>query len=214
VKSFFHHRFVSQERNDVSMKKYWIILLIIILFTLGFIGGIYVYQKNKTQDSNIVEKTKLATNVVVQKEPTKEVNIISTSTKEETVSPNATILKKEYYKGCDHLVRDLSDVSEMLVNKTKSEVENYYPEWEVDSFSNSEITIYQEKEGFCPQHYLIKEHNGVLGIYTIAQNGTITFKQDTQIQTMYLPEVDLQRVREGIEAIGDTQLNTVLEDFE
>ena len=214
MKSFFHHRFVSQERNDVSMKKYWIILLIIILFTLGFIGGIYVYQKNKTQDSNIVEKTKLATNVVVQKEPTKEVNIISTSTKEETVSPNATILKKEYYKGCDHLVRDLSDVSEMLVNKTKSEVENYYPEWEVDSFSNSEITIYQEKEGFCPQHYLIKEHNGVLGIYTIAQNGTITFKQDTQIQTMYLPEVDLQRVREGIEAIGDTQLNTVLEDFE
>ena len=205
---------MSQERNDVSMKKYWIILLIIILFTLGFIGGIYVYQKNKTQDSNIVEKTKLATNVVVQKEPTKEVNIISTSTKEETVSPNATILKKEYYKGCDHLVRDLSDVSEMLVNKTKSEVENYYPEWEVDSFSNSEITIYQEKEGFCPQHYLIKEHNGVLGIYTIAQNGTITFKQDTQIQTMYLPEVDLQRVREGIEAIGDTQLNTVLEDFE
>lgn len=31
---------------------------------------------------------------------------------------------------------------------------------------------------------------------------------------MYLPDEDLEKVREGIQAIGDEELHSVLEDFE
>ena len=31
---------------------------------------------------------------------------------------------------------------------------------------------------------------------------------------MYLPEADLEKVKQGIEAVGNMELNSALEDFE
>lgn len=192
------------------MRKLWIIALAILLLTIGIVFGIYFFNRNETQDSNTNNKQLAIENI----ENKVEENVISTSAIEKRTSPNATILKKQYFTGCDHLIKTSVDIPEELVNKTKQEVQNYYLGWTVDSFSEKEITIYQEKKGICNQHYLVKEHNGVLGIYTLDENGNATLKEDTEIQTMYLPEIDLQRVKQGIEAVGDMALNTVLEDFE
>lgn len=191
------------------MRKEWIIILIIILLLIGILAGIYVYKNNQTQEGNIIESRQLAAEENIEIN-----NVIYTSAKEEVVSPNATILEKQYFTGCDHLIKTMKNIPEELVNKTREDVEKYYIGWDVDSFSEKEITIYQEKEGFCNQHYLVKEHDGVLGIYTMDENGKLTLKEDTEIQTMYLPEIDLEKVKQGIEAIGDAALNSVLEDFE
>ena len=187
------------------MKKGWIIALAVFLLLIGVAVGISVYNKGKTDEINIVENKRLADEVE---------NIIYTSTTEEKISPNAKILKKRYFIGCDHLLKETEEVPEELINKNKSETEKYYKGWDVDSFSSNEVTIYKQEEGFCDQHYLIKEHNGVLGIYTIDENGKLQIKEDTEIQTRYLTDVDLEKVKTGIEAIGNTELNSVLEDFE
>lgn len=191
------------------MRKGWIITLIIFLLLIGILAGIYVYKNNQTQESNIIESKQLATEENIEVN-----NVVYTSAKEERISPNATVLEKQYFTGCDHLVKTMKDIPQELVNKTKEDVERYYIGWDVDSFSEKEITVYQEKDGFCNQHYLVKEHNGVLGIYTIDENGQLTLKEDTEIQTMYLPDIDLEKAKQGIEAIGDAALNSVLEDFE
>ncbi len=187
------------------MRKGWIIGLAIFLLIVGMALGFYVYNNNKTEDINIINDKKLAE---------EENNIIYTAVIEEKVSPNAKVLQKIYFTGCDHLLKETQDVPETLVNKTEEEVKKYYKDWTIDSFSPNEIIIYKEQSGFCAQHYLIKEHNGVLGIYTIDENGKITLKEDTEIQTMYLPEADLEKVKQGIEAVGNMELNSVLEDFE
>lgn len=193
------------------MRKIWIIALVILLLIIGIVSGIYFYNNNnKTQDSNTDNK-QLATDNIENKV---EENVISTSATEKRISPNATVLEKQYFTGCDHLIKTVKDIPEELVNKTKEEVQNYYIGWSIDDFSDKEIIIYQEKGGFCNQHYLVKEHNGVLGIYTLDEKGIATLKEDTQIQTMYLTKTDLEKVKQGIEAIGDMALNTVLEDFE
>lgn len=192
------------------MRKTWIVAIIILLLVIGIVSGIYFYNNNKTQDSNTNNRQLAIDNT----ENKTEENVISTSVIEKKVSPNATVIEKQYFTGCDHLIKTAKDIPEELINKTKEEVQNYYIGWSIDDFSEKEITIYQEKEGFCDQHYLVKEHNGVLGIYTLDKNGNATLKEDTEIQTMYLPEIDLERVKKGIEAIGDMALNTVLEDFE
>ena len=63
-------------------------------------------------------------------------------------------------------------------------------------------------------HYVVREHGEVLGIYTTDETGEETWKEDTDIATRYLTEEDLIKVQEGIKAIGDDQLHSVLEDFE
>lgn len=77
-----------------------------------------------------------------------------------------------------------------------------------------QLLYIKKKNGFCDQHYLIKEHNNVLAVYTIDENGDVAFKKDTEISTMYLPENDLENFKQGIEVIGDTELNSFLSDFE
>lgn len=195
------------------MRKWWLIaIVIIILFTVGAVAGFYVYQKNNTQDSNMLEHKQLAVEEKIHNEQLE--NLITTSSSEKIISPNCMLIQKQYFKGCDHIIRNVEDIDEKYINCSQQEFEKDYKDWKIEEFTNNQITMYQEKEGFCNRHYIIKEHNGVLAIYTIDETGKENWKEDTEIQTIYLPEEDLVKIRQGIEAIGDTELHSTLEDFE
>lgn len=195
------------------MKKSWIIVIIsILLFVLGIILGIYDYQKSKAKDSNIPQSTQLAEENYINEQ--EEKNVLETLSAEEKISPNCNMIEKQYFKGCDHLIRTVKEIPEECINDTKEEIEKRYKDWKVEEFSSNQIIIYQEKEGFCGQHYMIKEIGEVIGIYSIDEKGVETLKQETEIQTMYLPEEDLEKLRQGIEVIGDTELYSAIEDFE
>ena len=196
------------------MKKSWIIIVIsIVLLILGILLGIYDYQKARAKDSNIPQNIQLAEKGEYINEEKKQ-NLVETLSTEEKVSPNCSIVQKEYFKGCDHLIRTVKEVPEECINNTKEQIEKRYKEWKIEEFSSNQITIYQEKEGFCGQHYKIKEHEGTIRIYRVDETGKETLDQDTEIQTMYLPEEDLEKLRQGIEVIGNTELYSTIEDFE
>ncbi len=200
------------------MRKGWIVAIIIIcslLFTVGVGIGVYIYEKGKSQDSNILNDKQLAsqevkdnTNVSVEND------VISTSVTEIKLSPNCTIVEKQYFKGCDHLIKEIKEIPTNWINYTEEQIKQQYSDWTLESFTNNQVIIYKEQEGFCPQHYIIREHNGLLGIYTINESGEETLKEDTDISTRYLPEEDLEKVKEGIKATGDDQLHNILGDFE
>lgn len=198
------------------MRKGWIITIIIatiILFAIGVIIGIYAYQKDKVHDSNMISR-QLAEQEQSQTENSIGNDVVSTSVAEVKLSPNCTIVEKQYFKGCDHIIKNIKEIPEEWTNMTEEEIKAQYPDWTLESFSNNQIIVSQEKEGYCGQHYVVREHEGVLAIYTLDENGVETWKEDTEIATMYLTEEDLEKVKEGIKAIGDDQLHTILEDFE
>ena len=60
----------------------------------------------------------------------------------------------------------------------------------------------------------MKNHYGVIGIYTLDENGKEVFKEDTEISTKYLPESDIELLNEGVKIIGKTKLIEFLEDYE
>ncbi len=174
--------------------------------------GVYVYNKENAKDSNITTK-KLA----VQEQNLQEsenTDSISTSVLEAKISPNCTIVEKKYYKGCDHLIKEIKEIPIDWINWTEEQIKEQYPDWEIESFSNNQIILSQEKEGFCPKHYVVRVHGDVLGIYILDEEGKETWKEDTEISTQYLPEEDLEKLQSGIKTVGDDKLHTVLEDFE
>lgn len=190
------------------MKK-GIIITICVLFLLG-IGIVFalIQSNNETKGTELEERTELASNTF------NEVNTIETSTRETKISPNAKIIKKEYYEKCDHLKRNVEEIPQGLINKKEEDVEKMYSDWKIEGYSPSEIVIYKEYDGICDEHYIVKEHNGVLRIYRLNTNEDEVFVKDTEIQTQYLPEIDILKLKEGIVAIGQAELNSVLEDFE
>ena len=193
------------------MRNSWAILLVImviLLFALGVMMGIYFYGSDNTEDTNLL-------NVQLAEESILENNVtVSTSLTEEKVSPNCTIVEKQYFTGCDHLIKDIKEIPEDWINMTEEQILEQYPDWTLESFTNNQIIVSQEKEGYCGEHYVIRTHDDVIGIYTLDENGKETLKEDTDIPTMYLTEEDLEILNKGIQAIGENQLHQVLEDYE
>ena len=198
------------------MDKKWIICIIITII-VGVIGGIVlsIFLNNnddELQGTDLIGHTELADEN--NTELNNNFNTIETSNTEDKISPNAILIKKEYFKACDHLIREVEDIPEELINGTQEDVEKMYSDWEIEDYNNNEITLYKEENGNCGEHYFVQDHYGVIGIYTVNENDEKTLKEDTEISTKYLPEADLEKLQEGIEIVGKTKLVEFLEDYE
>ena len=139
---------------------------------------------------------------------------IPTSIVNTNISPNAIIIEKRYYKDCDHLIREVIDIPEELVNKTETEVKKRYSSWKLEGYSPTEIVFSKEFDGFCDEHYIVKENNGYISIYTEDKEGVQKLKENTEISTIYLPEQDLEKLSVGISIVGKMNLYSFLEDYE
>jgi len=89
-----------------------------------------------------------------------------------------------------------------------------FKEWEVQKFTERQIVLYKEIDGFCNEHYILKEKNGKIAIFKIDRNNNQTFLKNTEIAIQYLPEEDLKSIQKGIIIYTKKELNKVIEDFE
>lgn len=121
------------------MRKGWIIALALFLLIMGVVLGVSVYNKNKTDQINTVQDKKLAE---------ENTATIYTASIEEKVSPNAKILQKVYYTGCDHLLKDTVDVPEQLINKSREDVQNYYKNGRLTVFHQEKLLFIKKKVVF------------------------------------------------------------------
>lgn len=196
------------------MRKFWIIMIIIVvLLVLGGSIGIYIYNLKNTSNKNSVKAKELADELkktLVEEEQ----NTVSTSSKNIKISHNSIVVKNTLYKICNHEIRQTEAIPVELVNKEEKDIQQYYKDWEIKKYSPTEVVLYREKDEYCDKHYVLRENNGVIAIYKIDDNNKETLRENTQIQTKYLPEIDLIKLKSGIYAIGEEELNSILEDFE
>lgn len=192
------------------MKKWIIISLIILIAIIGIITGILLFKNNDTSEYKVKTHEKLAS----ENDVNLNIQIIKTSGSEEKVSPNALVIYQKYYEKCNHTVTEKQNTTEQTVNKTEKEIKDIFKNWELKKFSSQEIILYKEEEGICKEHYVLREKDGFIAIYTIDENDKETLKQITDIVTNYLPETDIYELEKGIKLIGNEQLNSTLEDYE
>lgn len=198
-------------------KKWMVCIIIAIILRLSMGIGLAIYSSNnngETEGIDIESDKKLAEEDTISNLKNNDANSVETVSTENTISPNAIIIEKVYYEGCDHLIRKTVDIPETLVNKTEEEIKKQYSDWKLEEYSPTQITLYKTVIGNCGEHYYVQEHNGVIGIYTMDEYGVKTLKEDTEIVTQYLPEADLQKLKAGVEIIGHTKLVEFLEDYE
>lgn len=192
-------------------KKYIITLLVIITIIVGVVVGILLSGRNKTHNFEPETKSQLAKNTQILQN---EIQIIETANTEIKTSPNCLFTFQTYYKECKHTINEKQDIPKQDVNQTEEELQEKYRDFVIKEFSPNEVTFYEEKEGICNEHYIIKDNNGYVSIYTIDSFGKEILKETTEIVTMYLPESDKQSLKEGIKANGREELNALIEDYE
>ena len=76
--------------------------------------------------------------------------------------------------------------------------------------------LYQEKEGECGEHYLLKDREGKIVIYKILNEDLQNLEEieETDIYTEYLTDTDKLNIEKGIRVNGKQELNQLIEDFE
>ena len=197
------------------MKKYTITAFILMGLSFGFVTGIYIYRikeiDNKEiamQDEPIEDECTYITESGLSDE------LISASSQEEKTSPNCMITLKRYYQKCGHLIETKEKIEDVNVNLTEKELKERFPDWEIQRFTETEITLYKEVNDYCNEHYVLKEKDGNIAIYKLDENKKEELINITDIPTKYLEDEDLEKIKEGIFINTKKELNKTLEDFE
>ncbi|MCI8345098.1 MAG: hypothetical protein HFJ42_03885 [Clostridia bacterium] len=194
-------------------KGYLISIIGIIIFAILVTIGVIIY-KNANSNLEQKEATYIQTNHIEENLVNSNIELVTTTSEEEKVSPNCLFIFKVYYKECEHITIEKETASEVMVNKTREDLESIYKDWNIVTFRNDEVLFYKEQEGICNEHYMLKELEGCIAIYSVNEEEKETLKEKTAIITTYLPEEDVNRLKEGIRVDGTDKLNKALEDYE
>lgn len=195
------------------MRNFLLTVTVIAIFLVSFICGYYIYKEH-TEDKLPNKLTSKISETTGENSGNTFSPSLLTSTIEQKISPNATIVIKKHYTNCGHTTKDYAEIPAEFVNLKEEELKDILTEWEIKGFSPDEIVIYKEIEGICNEHYIIREKDGNVAIYTIDENEKEKLSELTEISTNYLTEHDKAELQKGIRANGKEELNSILEDFE
>lgn len=200
------------------MNKTIVTMISIVVIIAAIFTAIAIFNPKRDGDTEKIE-TEIAEEEILddctdEYEEMEYENTIKANTQEEKTSPNCSLTTKTYYQKCGHTKSEYANLPQDLVNLAKSEIQEKYQEYEIESFSSNEVILYQEKEGECGEHYMVKDKEGMVIVYQILEDGSQKELETTGITTEYLTENDKINIRNGIQVNGKQELNQLIEDFE
>lgn len=207
------------------MKNLMLFCLAIVLFSVGIILGAelnsvgneaQLAQENKKIDSiqdNVIKNVQASQKVEdnQQKENEEVQAVTATKTK---ISPYATLKIEKFFKGCAHTTVNIIDIPKELVNMTEEELQAKYEKWEIRKFEEREIYLYREIDANCSDHFVIKEDDGKVAVFSQITARNMQYIEDTNIDFESLREDDKALLQAGVEIYGREELSSFIEDFE
>lgn len=139
---------------------------------------------------------------------------MQTASIEEKISLNTKLFLEKNYQDCKHTVKTEIELPPEMVNLTKEELIEQYPDWTVKEFSKEKIVLYRLCDGLCDEHFLITDESGVVVVYRLDEEYNKNLYEKTDIYTEYLTEEDIERLNEGIYVYTVSDLNSELENME
>lgn len=197
----------------MNNKKYIVynLLTIIILSVIVVILVLGLDKEQIEQETHIVGEK-------VSDECTEEgmysENEIVTSSTELKLSPNASLVIVKNYDSCGHTTKEYAEILPEMVNRNQEEIEQMYPNFTIQSFDKNELIVEKNENGFCGEHYILRDDNGTVIVNSVDENNKETLYERTSISTKYLTQTDIINLKDGIRVYGKENLNSLIEDYE
>lgn len=139
---------------------------------------------------------------------------MQTASIEEKILPTTKLYLEKKYQDCKHTTKTEIELPVEMVNLTKEELEEKYPDWTIKEFSKDEVVLYRLASGLCNEHFVITDETGVVVVYRLDEEYNKSLYEKTDIYTEYLPKEDIDRLKEGIYVYTVSDLNSELENME
>ena len=119
------------------------------------------------------------------------------------------------YNDSGHVIIVKEEKNENKVFKNSSQVEEEYSGYAVTKFSNRAVDLYKEVFGVSPQHYILKDSNGLITVYykQPPKDSKDGIKETTQIAIKTLGLQEQEQLHKGIDVYSDNELFQKLEEL-
>ena len=194
------------------MKKWLVTIVVFIIFLIGMIISYFLFLENKTSQNEVQNTDKIAEENKINN--TNNVDVVLTSYSGFKVTPSTVIVFETKHKECNHTEIKEEKANEDIINMNEEELQKKYKDWTIKQFSIKKIVLYNEKEGYCDEHYILKEKDGFIGVFRTNGESKEELVNLTSIAVQYLPETDRLNIENGLKIYGKDNLNKTLEDFE
>lgn len=197
--------------------------LILILFSVGFISCIACFfaARHLFQDFEIKPKNGLIIedgSALVEEEVEKiseavpnQKETVDVSTKQKVISSTKLIFQS--YNQQEELVEEREEMPPyFLLDLTLSELQKYYPEWLILSFSDQEVVMRKNIEE--ENHYIVGEQDGYITVFYEKEKNGVSIHEKTDTPVSSLSHEEQIRLNDGIVVIGEERLARILEDYE
>ena len=190
--------------------------ILVGIFLISVFTGIYIFKINNEKNKKISEMQELQDHTIKQniENSIETEETLSANSSEEKITPHTRLILRKYYEDCGHSINEYVETPVELINMTKEELEEEYKDWNVYIFSEEEVIMIKNVNGFCNEHYSLKDLDGYVAIYKVDKNGNETLQEKTAISTRYLTQTDKSHLESGIKIYGTENLNKYIEDFE
>ena len=110
-------------------------------------------------DEVIVAENLVTINTIEGK--TRNTISMQTASIEEKVLPTTKLYLEKKYEDCKHTVKTEVELPVEMINLTREEMTEKYPDWTIKEFSKEKIVLYRLAQGLCNEHFVINDEDGV-----------------------------------------------------
>ena len=132
------------------------------------------------------------------------------SPKDIILGENSAIKIKTVYS-CGHIETKTDNIPNDIIGKTKEEIKLINPNWKIDEFSENLISLEEEIDLPCENHYIIKLKDNTLFVYR--KNNENEFLKKQNISTSMLTNDEIEELELGINAESEYEVLEILESF-
>jgi len=140
---------------------------------------------------------------------------LATVKQPQTTSQETTFIFERMYKLCGHNSITYRSAMAEEVGLSREQIESVHSSWAIKEFSPSIVWLYGEVDGYCPNHYIIKEKDGCIAIYRPLENGQgVYLVYQTNIDTAFLSADVQERMKEGWVVDSLEQVEQLMESWD
>lgn len=197
------------------IKNLSIAVFIIFICFLIFVGvsiGYSIYNKSEPSKQQLVENesTEITTLDLIENIKETEVNNINIP----KITPSTKMVYKYFYK-LDNTTEVIEDVPPyFLIDLTRQDLEKEFKNWQIESFSASEVVMKTVIEGESIQHYIIGDYDGFVAVFYEKEINGNNLKEITNIPLESLSIEEQEEIKKGIKISGKEELIKFLQNYE
>ncbi|TYP48700.1 BofC C-terminal domain-containing protein [Thermosediminibacter litoriperuensis] len=160
---------------------YSLLILFFLVISFGYGFFLSFLDFNKTQDMERISG-----------------NTEALQLPEEKLNPGAKIVFVTRYRGCGHELQKENSADDKFLGYTKTQLQEEFKEWKVESFSSSQVILKREVDGICENHYYIGLYDGYVALFQGEPGKNSKVLEKTDIPAEILKEEDRRLLENGI----------------